>query len=82
MVLAAASHARARQRLDRGVDEVAGVDRHARRRDGHHRLDGGHDLAHVADIGGAQPVRDGLALGEPSAAHVGGEEVQQGRGSA
>ena len=34
-------------------------------------------LAHVADIGGAQPVRDGLALDEAGVPHVGGEEVEK-----
>ena len=46
-----------------------------------HRLDRRQHLAHVADVGGAQPVRDRLALDEPGRRHVGGEEVEQHVGS-
>src|SRR5512138_3330219 len=69
-------HACARQRLHRRVREVARVDGHAGGCDGDHWLDGRDHLAHVADVGGAEPIRDGGALGEARGLHVGGEEVE------
>src|SRR5436309_2051987 len=75
--LGGGQQAGAGQGLDGGVGELAAVDGGAQGRDGHHGLDGGDHLAHVADVGGAQPVGDGPALDEPRRPPGGGEAVEQ-----
>src|SRR4029453_10839777 len=71
------AHALAGERRHRGGLEGARVDRCAGRRDLDHRLDGRDYLAHVADIGGSQPIGEGRGLDGADRRHVRPEEAKQ-----
>src|SRR6266850_1719857 len=70
-------HPVARQRRHRRLLERARVDRRALRRDLHHGLDGGDDLAHVADVGAAHALAALRRLHDPERLGVGTEEIEQ-----